>query len=110
MLADEDEWLPDDERCAPGLDVLIMCVVAIVDKASGRRGTVREAEWVVGSGFYGWNAKDAPTSQPGDEEMSRKVRRRGAGADVGERPTERDGDVPSKVKSVDNSSEQCKQG
>lgn len=30
MLLDEDEWLPDDERCCPVLDVLMICVVAMI--------------------------------------------------------------------------------
>lgn len=30
MLLELDEWLPDDDRCAPGLEVLMMCVVAML--------------------------------------------------------------------------------
>lgn len=35
MLLDEDEWLPAEERWAPGLDVLMMWVVAMVGDGEG---------------------------------------------------------------------------
>jgi hypothetical protein len=30
MLLEEEEWLPEEVRCAPALEVLMICVVAMM--------------------------------------------------------------------------------
>jgi len=46
-LLEEDEWLPEDVRCAPALDVLIICVVAIVIYDVMKRGLSVNGVWSV---------------------------------------------------------------